>query len=306
MKAPSTQVYWKEWCSDIALRRCSWQAQGVLPHVLLLLHTSDDQYGVLRWPLAEIAKTAHVPLKYLRELADKNVLKGGDLFESDFVHVPSHAGKKGEPIVLVEGNGGSCWFLARLVRDEWARRQRGKDTRFSEENQPSRTPTRRVGEGSVNGPASASASAFDSSINTATDTSLGAAEELALALRQIGYSECSAMEPNLVAAKAEGITAAELVAIARSKGKGKPISYLVQAARGKRADALEAQGSQGSQVVVPIDPTAAAAAADQRRMDDARYTIHNDFRLLIIDEAERDRRLAALEQPRERAVGGRS
>lgn len=305
MKAPATQVYWKEWCSDIALRRCSWQAQGVLPHVLLLLHTSDDQYGVLRWPLAEIAKTAHVPLKYLRELADKNVLKGGDVFESDFVHFPSHAGKKGDPITLVAGNGGSCWFLARLVRDEWARRQRGKDTRFTEENQPSRSPTRRVGDESVNGPASALASAFDSPINTASDTSLGAAEDLAHALRKFGYSECSAMEPNLVAAKAEGITSEELVAIAKSK-PGKPISYLVQAARGKRKDAAETKGEAGAKVV-PIDTAAVAAADERRRLDDARLTIANDFRLGIIDGATRDDRLLALlHTAGQQAAGGRS
>jgi hypothetical protein len=305
MKAPATQVYWKEWCSDIALRRCSWQAQGVLPHVLLLLHTSDDQYGVLRWPLAEIAKTAGVPLKFLRELAAKNVLKGGDVFESDFVHFPTHAGKKGEPIILVKGDGGSCWFLARLVRDEWARRQRGAATRFTEDNQPSRTPTRRVGDGSVNGPAFASASAFDSSNNTASVTPLGGAESHALALRQIGYSECSAMEPNLVAAKAEGITPEELVTIAKSK-PGKPISYLVQAARGKRADAIERKGEPG-QVVVPIDPAAKAAADEQRRMEDAQYTIANDFRLGIIDEATRDQRLALLvRSPAQQAAGARS
>ena len=51
MKAPATQLYWKEWVGDMALGRCSLAAQGAWVRILAVLHQSDE-YGVLRWPLA--------------------------------------------------------------------------------------------------------------------------------------------------------------------------------------------------------------------------------------------------------------
>ncbi len=135
MKRPSFQFYPADWRNNAKLRRCSEAARGAWMDVLCVLHDSDE-YGVLRWPLADIARSAAVPLRLLRELADKDVLKGADKNAACYVYTPRHAGKDGLPMTLVEAGEGPCWYSSRLVRDEWVRHRRGKNTQFSEENQP--------------------------------------------------------------------------------------------------------------------------------------------------------------------------
>jgi len=146
VKAPAFQFYPADWLSNVKLRRCSPAARGVWIDVMCLMHGSDE-YGVLRWPLAEIAKVVNAPIKVLRELWERGVLKGAEAGAADYVHVPRHAGKDGEPAVLLTGGPGPCWYSSRLVRDEWLRQRRGANTRFDADNQPpTRSPTRRVGE----------------------------------------------------------------------------------------------------------------------------------------------------------------
>lgn len=79
-------------------------------------------------------------MKLLRELADKDVLKGNDKHAADYLHTPTHAGKKGEPVKLVDAGNGPCWYCSRFVRDEWMRMRRGGETQFSTESQPKREP----------------------------------------------------------------------------------------------------------------------------------------------------------------------
>ncbi len=104
--------------------------------VMGVMH-DQDEYGVCRWPLAEIAQVAGVPLKHLKELSEKDVLKGADKAAPDYVFTPRHAGKMGSPVNLVEAAGGPCWYCSRMVRDEYIRQRRGQSTRFSSDNQPS-------------------------------------------------------------------------------------------------------------------------------------------------------------------------
>lgn len=167
MKAPAFQMYARDWLANVKLRRCSPAARGAWIDVMCLMHGSDE-YGVLRWPLADIARAANVPIKLLRELTERDVLKGADADAADYVHVPRHAGKDGEPVTLLEAGTGPVWYCSRFLRDEWVRGRRGEGTRFSNGNQPptrtpkgtpSRKPTRRVGEPVGDGPAVASASA---------------------------------------------------------------------------------------------------------------------------------------------------
>ena len=103
--------------------------------ILCVLHDSDE-YGVCRWPLADLARAAGAQLRLVKELADKDVLKGGDKEPEPFVHTPRHAGKSGEPVTLVATDGGPCWYSSRLVRDEWVRLRRGAGTRFGDDNPP--------------------------------------------------------------------------------------------------------------------------------------------------------------------------
>lgn len=142
MKRPSFQFYPNRWLGNKKLRRCSREARGLWMDVLCLLHDGDeehgDEYGVLRWPLADIATTAGCPIKLLRELAEKAVLKGSDAFVAGYTHTPFHGGKYGTPVLLVAGDGGPCWFSSRMVKDEWARKTKGVSTRFSGDQQPTK------------------------------------------------------------------------------------------------------------------------------------------------------------------------
>jgi hypothetical protein len=159
VKRPSFQFYPADWRNNAKLRRCSDAARGAWMDILCVLHDSDE-YGVVRWPLADLARAAGVSMKLARELAGKGVLKGADSDAEPFVHTPTHAGKKGEPVVLVRVTEGPVWYSSRLVRDEWLRARRGAGSRFDSENQPSRsptaTPTRRVGERQGDGASSSS------------------------------------------------------------------------------------------------------------------------------------------------------
>lgn len=146
MKSPAFQFYAADWLANVKLRRCSPAARGAWIDVLCLMHGSDE-YGVLRWPLAEIAGVVNVPTKTLRELVDRGVLKGADSGAADYIYTPRHGGKYGDPVVLVTTKSGPCWYSSRFVRDEWIRQRRGANTRFGTDNQPpTRSPTRRVGE----------------------------------------------------------------------------------------------------------------------------------------------------------------
>lgn len=135
MKRPSFQFYPADWRNNAKLRRCSEAARGAWMDVLCVLHDSDE-YGVCRWPLADLARAAGVPLKLIRELAVKDVLKGSDNGAAPYIYTPRHAGKDGDPVTLVESEEGPCWYCSRFVRDEWVRQRRGQSTRFEEDKQP--------------------------------------------------------------------------------------------------------------------------------------------------------------------------
>ena len=132
---PAFQFYPADWRNNAKLRRCSLEARGAWVDVMCLLHDSDE-YGVLRWPLADIAQAAGVPVKLLRELASKSVLKGAEANADPFVFTPRHGGKDGDPVTLVTAMGGPCWYCSRFVRDEYVRQRRGTSTRFDANNQP--------------------------------------------------------------------------------------------------------------------------------------------------------------------------
>jgi hypothetical protein len=137
VKRPSFQFYGADWRSNAKLRRCSDAARGAWIDTLCILHDSDE-YGVLRWPLADIAKAVGVPLKLLRELTANGVLKGGDRNVEAYVYTPRHAGRDGDPVTLIDANEGPCWYSSRFVRDEWVRERRGALTRFDADHQPTK------------------------------------------------------------------------------------------------------------------------------------------------------------------------
>lgn len=139
MKRPSFQFYPADWRSNANLGRCSFGARGAWLDVMCVLHDSDEQYGVVRWPLKELANSAKVPLALLRELVDKSVLKGADkgAMVQPFVYVPRSGRKDGTPVVLIAEQPGPVWFSSRMVKDEHVRHIRGEGTRFVEGDEPS-------------------------------------------------------------------------------------------------------------------------------------------------------------------------
>lgn len=173
MKRPSFQFYPADWRNNAKLRRCSWEARGVWIELLGLLHDSDN-YGVLSWPLKEIAQALGAPLKALKELVDKGVLYGVEKGECEpFVYTPRSGRKEGEPVALVPVQQGPVWFSPRMVRDEYVRTVRGESTRFGEGDGPKKktpkpspkgglgegqgaTPSQRQGDGSTSSSSSTS------------------------------------------------------------------------------------------------------------------------------------------------------
>lgn len=131
--------------------------------------------------------------------------------------------------------------------------------------------------------------------NPSAHRSSGGAAAHALALRGEGYSNCSPHDPDLLAAAGEGITPEELAAAAHGR-PGKPIAWVVQRARGRRADAAarQAEGRTAAPAAPPPpDPEAVARQAAADRLDDLVRKIRQDCDVLgLITPAERDRRIA--------------
>lgn len=167
MKRPSFQFYPAEWRSNANLRRCSEAARGAWMDILCTLHDCD-QYGVARWPLAELAKAAGVAIRLAKELAEKLVLKGSDRGPIVFVHTPRHAGKDGEPVTLVDVPEGPCWFSSRMVTDEWRRKVSGGKTRFgtTPETTPDTKPVTTPRQGDDLGDGATTSSSTSPSVDT--------------------------------------------------------------------------------------------------------------------------------------------
>lgn len=133
MKRPSFQFYPADWRGNAKLRRCTHAERGIWIEVMCLLHDAEE-YGALRWPLADIALAVGCKVHDLAKLRGKGVLKGADAGEQceAFRYTPRHAGKAGTPVTLIEGQAGPVWYSSRMVTDEHNRKLRGASTRFTE------------------------------------------------------------------------------------------------------------------------------------------------------------------------------
>lgn len=156
--------------------------------ILCLLHDSDE-YGICRWPLADIARACGIPMKLINELVTKEVLKGSDKGCEPFIFTPIHAGRKGQPVVLVPQSEGPCWYSSRLVRDNYVRQKRGESTRFTDENQPPKAPRCRSPKGGIgvdfgadfgDGPSSSSSTSSSNTNSTHREISKSSVLELSL------------------------------------------------------------------------------------------------------------------------------
>lgn len=172
MRRPSFQFYPADWRNNANLRRCSPAARGIWIDVMCVLHDSDE-YGVVRWPLVDLANSANAPIKLVRELVEKCVLKGHDKrLQAAFIYVPRSGRKDGEPVTLLAIQDGPVWYSSRMVKDEYVRTIRGESSRFGEGNSesPKAAPKPPFGDGST------SSSSTTSSSLRSEDNSSGQAE----------------------------------------------------------------------------------------------------------------------------------
>ena len=159
MRRPSFQFYPGDWTSNSNLRRCTHAEKGLWVDVMCLMH-DQEEYGILRWPLKEIAQAVNSTVAALRGLVDKGILKGGDKDEpvQPFVYVPRSGRKDGEPVTLVCTQAGPVWYSSRMVKDEYVRTIRGESSRFGADDgespkkapktKPKATPKPPFGDGS--------------------------------------------------------------------------------------------------------------------------------------------------------------
>lgn len=142
MRRPSFQFYPADWLGNSNLRRCTHAEKGAWVDVMCLMHDSQE-YGLLRWPLIEIAQAVGCQADVLKALISKGVMKGADAGEccEAFVYVPRSGRKDGDPVTLIPEQPGPVWYSSRMVRDEYVREHRGEASRFaSKESAPGEAP----------------------------------------------------------------------------------------------------------------------------------------------------------------------
>ncbi|MDX3877622.1 MAG: hypothetical protein QHC81_03950 [Achromobacter sp.] len=134
MKRPSFQFYPGDWTGNSNLRRCTHAEKGAWLDIMCLMH-DQEEYGVLRWPMKEIAQAAGCQVALVKGLVAKGVLKGDDkVLAEPFVYTPRSGRKDGEPVTLVTPQDGPIWYSSRMVKDEYVRTIRGEGSRFGEGN----------------------------------------------------------------------------------------------------------------------------------------------------------------------------
>src|SRR5690606_28927638 len=121
--------------------------KGIWIDVMCVLH-DQDEYGIARWPLAEIAQAVGATKAKLKRLVDKGVLKGADAGDTcdPFVFVPRSGRRNGDPVTLIEQQDGPLWYSSRMVLDEYKRMVRG-GTEASPNSAPDTSPKGDIGEG---------------------------------------------------------------------------------------------------------------------------------------------------------------
>ena len=193
MSKPSFQFYPGDWRKDANLRRCSPAARGVWMDILCVMHDSEE-YGVLRWPLKDVAQAAGAAMAHVRELVDKGVLRGHDKHVTQtYVHAPRSGRKLGDPVLLVGEQQGPMWYSARMVKDNHVRTVRGEGSRFGDGNgdAPNASPKGGFGECIDVGQGDGSSSSSSTSVNNTPNPSPGFAEFWSTYPRKDGKANAS-------------------------------------------------------------------------------------------------------------------
>lgn len=121
---PSFQFYPGDWQRNANLRRCTHAERGAWVDIMCLMHDSET-YGVLPWPLVEIANAINAPLKLVQALVDKGVMKGCDTGMCPaYEFIPKTGNKKNPPVTLLAPREGPIWYSSRMIKDEYVRNGR--------------------------------------------------------------------------------------------------------------------------------------------------------------------------------------
>ena len=257
MKRPAFQFYPGDWLRNANLRRCSHAARGAWMDVLCVLHDSDE-YGLIRWPLADLANACAAPIKLLRELVDKGVLKGCDKGQCEpFIYTPRSGRKDGDPVTLVAQQAGPIWYSSRMVKDEYVRTIRGESSRFGDSPDkppkatPKASPKPPIGDGSTS--ASATAVSESASALSAREVTPAGAVGIALKAAGIDPQTINLSDPVITELIAQGATPEEFAGLAReavASGKRNPMKWVLAVLPERRKDAasvrLAPPGRQGT------------------------------------------------------------
>jgi hypothetical protein len=145
---PSFQFYHGDWISNAKLRRCTHEEKGAWIDVLCLMADSDE-FGIIRWPLQDLAQAIGAKVAVLRTLERKGVLKGADNDAEcePFIYTPRSGRKDGEPVTLIPRQHGPIWYSSKQVRDDYVAHQRAAYAR----TQGGAVPAPKVGIGDGKG-----------------------------------------------------------------------------------------------------------------------------------------------------------
>lgn len=254
MKRPSFQFYPADWSANSNLRRCTHEEKGIWIDVMCLLH-DQEEYGVARWALKEIAQAIGCSVAKLRGLVTKGVIKGCDANEisEPLVFVPRSGRKDGPPVTLIASQDGPIWFSSRMVIDEYKRVLRG-ESGATPKATPDHSPKGGIGATPKATPdhspsrahaSSSSSSSSSPSVNPepiasgVNSTVVTPAGMVCARLRQEArMADMNPSHPKLISMLDSGFTADEIVSAgidATEKGKG--FMYALAMAEGRRRDA---------------------------------------------------------------------
>lgn len=120
---PWMKFYVSDWRGSAKLARCNHELRGIWIEVLCLMHESP-QYGVLRWPLKEMARAIGTSAAKLEKLRQLDLLKGAAAGSqcSAYEYTPVSGRTRGPTVTLIPAQQGDIWFCSRMVRDEHVRR----------------------------------------------------------------------------------------------------------------------------------------------------------------------------------------
>lgn len=256
MKRPSFQFYPADWASNPNLKRCTFAEKGVWLEVMCLMH-DQAEYGVLRWPLKEVAEAVKCKPAELMALQRKGVLKGSDtLLDAPFVYVPRSGRKDGPPVTLVDTQAGPIWYSSRMVKDEYVRTLRADSGGNGETPKPAPKPPLGETFGGGFGPRGSSSSSSPSVKEEPFPHDHAQGEGLVdghvptpagtvcRAMRQIGIADTNPGHPDLLALIAAGATDAEFAGAAQAAvDREKGFAYALGVLKGQRTEA--AKSAQG-------------------------------------------------------------